>query len=123
MLSSSSKGQFYVLTAVVVVGFFLLLSRYIGPYSFIDSSRSVTDDEIFFFNNVKDKAEETVSLSNSTTLLPNLQNFTAIAKSEAARKGYIFVIGYDINLGDVDFEMGLVTDKYLLNSTFSVPRN
>ncbi|OGI15922.1 hypothetical protein A3K63_01025 [Candidatus Micrarchaeota archaeon RBG_16_49_10] len=120
MRSSLGKGQFYLLTAVVIVGFFFLMSKYINPYSFIDSSQAVIDDEIFFFNNLRNQAERVVKLSNDTTLAPNLESFSDIADEVAQEKHYIFSMNYTVRPSDVDFVMALVSEKYSLDSSFTV---
>ena len=124
MHNSSNKGQFYVLTSVVIVGFFFLLSKYVNPYSFIDSSKSITDDEIFFFNNVRDKAEKAVMVSglDDSTLNRNLNNFGTLAKDTAGEKGYIFLVRHRIDPVRVNFTMFLISDKYTLNSSFTINR-
>jgi hypothetical protein len=122
MRSTLNKGQFYVLTAVVIVGFFFLLSRYVSPYSFIDTSTAITDDEIFFFNNMRNKAEKTVQESESNELVNNLNNFTELSEKAGEKAEHIFVITYTLDSTDVNFDMSLITDKYTLNSSFSVPR-
>lgn len=128
MRNSLSKGQFYLLTAVVLVGFFFLLSKYINPYAFIDSSKPISDDEIFFFNNVKDTAEKTVSLHYGPVLGIDQKlksDLDALVEREtdlAGEKGYIFLMSHDVRPNRVNFLMALVSDKYILNSTFSVVR-
>ena len=69
----SKKAQFFVLTTVVIVGVFYSLSRSIDPYTFVDTSKAAYGGEILFFDNVKDKAIETVIISASDELLTNLQ--------------------------------------------------
>jgi hypothetical protein len=122
MLKSSNKGQFYILLAVVIVGFFFLLSKYVNPYSFIDTSKPITDDEIFFLNNIKDKSEKIVLESAPSHLNMNLNNFTKTAKDLAEDIGYIFAMSHRIHPNQVNFTIALISEKYVLNSTFLTPR-
>jgi len=94
---TSRKGEFFVLTAVIIVGVFYAMSRYINPYAFIDTSSAARGGEIFFFNNVKDKAEKTVRLSDSYDDLKwNLLQYKDFVEYAGADEGYRLVFSYDI---------------------------
>ncbi len=127
MLSlSSKKAQFFILTAVVIVGVFFTLSKYITPYAFVDTSRAVDAGEIFFFDNVKEKAIKTVEIINSTddTELNNtLQEYKTLVQEVAADKGFNLVFDYRINTETVNVTMILTSEKSILKSDFSIPRD
>ena len=121
--SLGRKAEFFVLTAVVIVGAFYSLSKYISPYSFIDTSKAVENDEFFFFENVKEKAIKTVKIGgDDTTLNNNLNEYKNFVKKMASEKGYIFDFNYTIQPTYVNISMLLISEKKTLSSSFSVPR-
>jgi len=119
---SSKKAQFFVLTTVVIVGVFYSLSKTIDPYTFIDTSTAAYGGEILFFDNVKDKAIETVRINDSDQLLPNLQKFKSHVEEVASEKGYTLGFYYSNTTTEVKIDMVLTSQKYTLRGNFTVPR-
>lgn len=123
MLSfSNRKGQFFILTAVVIVGVFYILSKYINPYSFIDTSEQADSGEVFFFNNIMEKTNKTVQISNPDALGMNLASFRTFAQQVATGKGYKLTYNYNISSSKVDVFMVLESQKYTLMGNFTVRR-
>lgn len=119
------KAQFFILTTVVIVGIFSILSKYINPYSFIDTSRAIEGGEIFFFDNVKEKANKTVEITNSTNtteLRENLDEYKDFVERMAGEKGYDLVFDYTIYPTNVNTTIILVSRKYTLKTNFIIPR-
>lgn len=121
--SSGKKAQFFILTTVVIVGVFYVLSKYLTPYSFIDTSRAVEDGEIFFFNNVKEKAVKTIEISVPAELRDNLEEYKQFVEDMAGEKGYDLSFDYNPRPLEVDIDMILLSQKYTLKSSFTVPRS
>ncbi|MEM5777123.1 MAG: hypothetical protein QXJ06_01605 [Candidatus Aenigmatarchaeota archaeon] len=125
MHNLSNKAQFFILTAVVFAGFFYMLSKYITPYSFIDTSKYVSSQEIFLFNNIKEKAIKTVKITqqnNPDGLVDNLITYREYAQKIARDNGYILFFEFDVNKETVDFNITLSSEKITLTSSFIVPR-
>lgn len=122
--SSSKKAQFFVLTTVVIVGVFYTLSKYINPYSFIDTSEAATGGESFFFDNVKGKAIETVELSpdNDLMLERNLEEYKEFVERTASDKGYNLNFNYEVTSNSVNVSMVLMSEKRTLKADFTIPR-
>ena len=127
--SSSSKAQFFLLSAFVISTCLLMLSRYIQPGSVLDTSRVVMKDEFFVFDNIKEKARETVRLSKSCEELKyNLEEFKIFAEEFASDIGslsfsYRFLSPCNLNGKDVqttiEFNLTLVSPSVKLNSVFN----
>ncbi|MBU5689290.1 MAG: hypothetical protein KQA41_03645 [Candidatus Aenigmarchaeota archaeon] len=125
MHSLSNKAQFFILTAVVFAGFFYILSKYITPYSFIDTSKYAYSQEIFLFNNIKEKAIKTVKITqqnNPDDLVNNLINYRNYAQKIARDNGYILFFEFTNTTTSVSFNMTLSSEKIKLTSSFIVPR-
>ena len=116
------KAEFFVLTTVVIVGVFYTLSKYINPYAFVDTSKAAMGREIFFFDNMKEKAIKTVEISDSTELNDNLQEYANFVKDMASEKGYSLVFNYTVETSTVDINMVLMSQKYTLKANFTVTR-
>lgn len=119
---SGKKAQFFILTTVVIVGVFYALSKYLTPYSFIDTSRGVEGGEVFFFNNLKEKTIKTVEISDPAELNNNLEEYRQFVEDMAGDKGYDMSFNYTVKSKEVDINMILLSQKYTLKSSFTVPR-
>ena len=119
---SSKKAEFFILTTVVIVAVFYTLNRYINPHAFIDTSTAVEGKETFFFDNVKEKAIETVKISDRNKLLDNLNTYKNFVESLASEKGYNMFFTYRNTTNDVTIYMILTSQKYTLNANFTVAR-
>lgn len=122
MPSLSNKAQFFLLTAVIIAGFFYTTSRYINPYSFIDTSKSAKSDEIFFFNNLKDKVVKTVAISKPNDLPANLNTYKNYIEGASRDKGYVLVFNYNNTTSNVGIKMILQSSRMTLTSDFIVRR-
>lgn len=120
---SNKKAQFFILTSVIIIGVFYALSKYVNPYSFIDTSVAAQSGEIFFFENVKDKTIKTVEISSPSQLTSNMNTFRTFAQGVAIDKGYTLVYNYNISSTNVNVSMVLSSNKMTLRSDFTVPRS
>ena len=85
-LSRSRKAQFFVLSAFTIVTIVFFLSQWIEPYTIIDTSSIALKEEFFIFNNIKEKAVETVKNSTCEELEYNLGEFKTFAENFASMK-------------------------------------
>ena len=118
----SRKAEFFVLTAVVIIGVFYNLSKYVNPYAFIDTSRAVEGSEEFLFDNIKEKAIKTVKISAPSELNDSLRTYKNTVEKLASDRGYNLVFYYDVNSTHVNFNLVLMSQKKTLKSSFSVQR-
>ncbi|MCD6226828.1 MAG: hypothetical protein J7J93_03510 [Candidatus Aenigmarchaeota archaeon] len=120
--SLGNKAQFFILTTVVIVGVFYTLSKYINPYSFIDTSKAAEQGEYFFFDNIQGKAVKTIELSNPDNLNDNLAAYKNFAENMAAENGYILDLNYTIVTNQVIIDMFMISEKITLKSSFTVDK-
>ncbi len=119
---SNKKAQFFILTSVIIVGIFYTLSKYVNPYSFVDTSTATQGSEIFFFENIKDKTIKTVEISSASQLSSNMNMFRNYVQNIAINKGYTLAYNYNISSTNVNVSMTLSSNKMTLKSDFTVPR-
>jgi len=119
MRKLSNKAQFFILTSVVIIGVFFSLSKYVNQYSFIDTSTAAEGAEIFMFENIKEKAIKAVQISNVTNFKPRLLEYKISVENMVADRGYTLVFNYFNVSNVVYFNMSLVSEKYILRSSFS----
>ncbi len=120
--SLNRKAEFFILTTVVIVAVFYTLSKYINPYAFIDTSTAIQGGEIFFFENVKEKAIKTVKISNSDDLPDNLNTYRNFVYDLASDEGYNVLFMYTNTTNKVHFYISLTSSKYTLRANFTVSR-
>lgn len=93
----SKKGQFFVLSAFVIVSILYFVSRWMEPYTIIDTSQVVLIEEPFVFNNIKEKVEYAILGSKSCGELKyNLEEYKIFVESYAMEKGYDVDLNYSI---------------------------
>lgn len=121
------KAQFFILSAVAIVGILFFVSRWIEPLSLLDTSSIVFQEEPFVFNNIKEKAIETVNQSKDCEDLKfNLEEYSIFVKNYAREKLFLldFSYSYDECIEglplDIVFNMTLKSKKIELASNFTV---
>ena len=130
--SSNFKGQFFILTAFAILTALFILSKYLQPSEIIDISRVILSDEVFIFNNIKEKAIEVVNISKSCEELKfNLEEYKIFAEKFASKHGKLLLFSYQLtspcesNGVDVpttiNFNLTLISPFVQINSNFSVP--
>lgn len=94
------KAQFFILSALTIVGILYLVSRWSEPYTIIDTSAVAVSEEIFIFNNVVDKARYLAynTCENPEELEYSLEEYKAFVEN--------YALGKNIN---IDFDISHVT--------------
>lgn len=96
-LLKSKKAQFFILSAFAIITILYLISRWIEPYTIIDTSSVVFQEAPFIFNNIKEKIAATVIGSKSCEDVRfNLEEYKNFIKSYALEKGYDLELNYTI---------------------------
>lgn len=136
--SSRSKGmkaQFFMLSAFAIVSILFLLSQWVKPGYVVDTSSNALLEEPFIFNNIKDKAEEVVSISeNCEALVYNMQEFENYLINYAAQKNLRLTFKWGFTSGGnlfshsvsdcpanqlTNFYIGLVSTSFGIDASFS----
>lgn len=126
-LLKSRKAQFFILSAVAIIGILYFLSRWLEPSTITDTSAVVLMEEPFIFNNIKEKAVETVEKSKSCEELKyNLDEYKKFVDSYVIKKGEIVLQYHFIapcyenppTPAVVEFTLNLTTPKAKLGSIF-----
>lgn len=88
-LLKSRKAQFFVLSAFTIVTILYLISGWVEPYTIIDTSSVVLMEETFVFNNIVEKANETIHISKTPEdLRYNIQEYKNFAEEYALGKNF-----------------------------------
>lgn len=94
-LSKSSKGQFFILSAVVIISAVFLISGLFEPSKIIDTSSVVLDEAPFIFENIKEKATATISGSKTCDDARfNLEEYKKFVEIYSLSKGYFLFFNY-----------------------------
>jgi hypothetical protein len=120
----SSKAQFLVITAFVIVSIFYLVSKWMQPYTIPDTSEIVLAEEPYVFNNIKEKALDIVATSGSCEELVNgLDEYKTYVEYYAFRK---LIVYFDYTLEtpcykpDPDFPVLVLFDIRVQSQTMKV---
>jgi len=123
------KAQFFILSAFAIVAMLYLISRWIEPFTIVDTSQVALMDEIFIFNNIKEKTATVIKDSKTCEDLNyNLQEYKDFVESYALSKGYRISFAYLLTpcIPNVPFpvyaaqiNLTLQSPRATLNSQFS----
>jgi hypothetical protein len=96
----TSKGQWFILSAVMATGVFLAISGLFKTYNVIDTSESARINEDFQFFNIRDQFNNVVAQTpctgDNTELSKNLREFKAFSERSASEMGYLLYINYSL---------------------------
>lgn len=91
------KGQFFVLTAVFIVSLLFALSVWLQPWKKARVEEVAMAEEVFIFNNLLEKADETVKNAKSMEELKyNLDEYVNFVKQYLLTYGYEFELHHSI---------------------------
>lgn len=91
-----SKGQWFIISAVIAVGAFLSISLVMKDFFVVDTSDVARIDEDFHFWNVQEQFSAAVVRSDCASLDNNIKEYNAYSKKELAKKGYFLHTDYEI---------------------------
>lgn len=128
IMKKVKKGQFFVLSAVAIVTILFFVSRWIGPTTQIDTSTNALSEELFTFDNIKEKTTSVVKNSESCDDLNyNLQEYKNFIDNFAREKNYKIGFTYTITpcseeLGGAvaGFSLRIISDKVDARGTFDI---
>lgn len=122
-LLKSRKAQFYVLSAVAIIGILYFLSRWMEPSSITDTSSIVLMDEPFIFDNIKEKAVETVQKSKSCDEMKyNLEEYKNFVENYGLQNNLVVNLTIEDKYacpGTINFELSLMSTKMTIESNFT----
>jgi hypothetical protein len=96
----SSKGQWFIISAVMATGVFLAISGLFKTYNMIDTSENARMSEDYYFSNVREQFNSVVAqtpcTSDNTVLSRNLREFKAFSEKSMAEMGYLLYLNYSL---------------------------
>jgi len=115
--SRYSKGQWFLISAIIVSGAFLAIAALFRGYYDIDTSTIAQFNEDYYFKNIKDQFNATVQDSNCTDMQENLDEFAYFAQKNMEERGYLLFMNYTIDnclLKNVRLGMLLASERAIL---------
>lgn len=95
--SSRSKGQWFLISAVIAVSAFLSISIVLKDFFVIDSSVTARNREDQYMWNIKEQFENVVEKSSCTEMDANLNEYMNFVKNRLWESGYLVYIEYAHN--------------------------
>ncbi len=94
---SARKGQFFIMTTLVIVTILFFIGRWSDSVTHIDTSNIVLSDEQFTFDNIYEKTTEVVKKSATCDdLTYNLQEYKDFISDFSKTKNYKIDFNYNI---------------------------
>lgn len=122
------KAQFFILSVFIMITILFVISEFIQPSSIFDTSSVVISDDVFTFNNIKEKAISVVDLSeNCKDLSLNLEEYKNFIQKVATQKNQQIVFNYDLSSCKdstltTDFYVALVSTHSSEDATFTATK-
>ncbi|MCX6815279.1 MAG: hypothetical protein NT120_00310 [Candidatus Aenigmarchaeota archaeon] len=116
------KGQWFLISAVIVTGVFLSMSTLFKTYSLMDPSVTARNNENIYFDNIKEKFYDVVSGSDCTNMNRNLREFTTFTSREVGALGYLLLMNYsvDCNTKQSGLSIFLASSKVILCKNYNI---
>ena len=127
--SSKSKSQFFVLSAIAIVTISIILSKWIQPYTIPDTSYMAMKNEFHIFQNIKEKAAETVKISkNCEDLRFNLEEFKNFVENFCSERNLMINLTYNMEncedeIRTVNFTMVMRSVNSYISDSFIADSN
>jgi uncharacterized protein YpmS len=124
-LLSYRKAQFFILSAFAIATILYFVSKWIQPAAIIDTSKVALIEEPFIFNNIKEKAIETIKSSkNCEELKYNLEEYKIFVTRFALERNFKLEFNYSdffcaANLV-IPLTIKLSSPEVEINSSFNV---
>jgi len=96
------KGQWFLISAVIMSSIFLTISIFLKGYYHVDTSKVALTDEDYYFRNIVEELNKT--LKNSY----NVDEFIFFVEQKMAERGYLLKIN---ELGSNKFEINLTSER------------
>lgn len=91
------KGQWFIVSAVIATGVFLVISNLFKTYYVFDTSVTARANEDFHFRNINQTFFDIVAGSDCSDMDKNIREYRAFAEREMNNLGYRFFLNYTIN--------------------------
>ena len=122
---NSKKGQWYIISAVVVSAILLVISTYFRGYYTIDPSVVALYNEDFIMINIISELNKTIAYScpDEDKLEENLNRFINFAEEKYRNLGYFVDINITsrIDCTSTSFSIVIKTDRMQITKTISLP--
>ncbi len=96
---SRSKGQWFLISAVIATGAFLSISLVLKDYFVIDASDQARGREDYYLSNIKDQFVQVVEQSpcgpGDETMASSIDSYIAFVRGRFSELGYFIYIEYD----------------------------
>jgi len=119
--NSRIKGQWFLISAVVISGAFLAISVMFKDYLILDQSVVVRMDEDFYFHNIKEGLNRTVNITgfdlpDCDSLKTKLDEFIFFSKERMAENGYYLYVekSVDCIANTASFGILLASDRMVV---------
>ncbi len=111
--SSGKKGQWYLVSAVMVSGAFLVISALFKNYYIVDTSQIAMMNEDYYFWDLRSAFEKTIEDAGfdqpgCTNLNRRLDEFMVFSQKSMAEKGYYLFMNKSIDCANEKVEYGML---------------
>ena len=119
-----SKGQWFIISAIIVSSSLLTISVLFKSFSSVDTSKSFQIEEDYLAQSIENAFNSTIISNgydqpNCVNLNRELNEFVIFSRRKLAESGYLLDIKYDVNCLNrkTDFNIFIASDKLNITRT------
>lgn len=119
---SKCKGQFFVISSIILVSVMFLISQYLFDYGKVNLTKTGELRELDYIRIIKENLIETARNSLCERLEEELSDSEKFMENQLAEKGIGFSVEHDIiSCSEVNFSFNITSSNYFSRTEFSYP--
>lgn len=116
------KGQFFIISTVIIVAAVILLTQYLFDYRKVDLTSLEETKELNYIQSIKDSLKSTVDNSDCTRLDSNLIETEKFMKNQLIQEGITLNIAHTVlSCPRTSFEFNISSSGFFSNTKFTYP--
>ncbi|MCD6557494.1 MAG: hypothetical protein J7K31_00475 [Candidatus Aenigmarchaeota archaeon] len=116
---AGKKGQWFIISAIVISSAFLVISMLFKGYYLIDTSSSATIDEDYYFENIQSDLNNVIDSSDCSNVTKNLNKFIEFAREEMGKKGKYLDVNYTISCPTIFLTASLRSNQMTIQDSWA----
>lgn len=119
--SSGSKGQFFIISSVIIVSLITLVAQYLSDYRKVDLTSAQETDELEYISQIKNTLVSAAANSRPETREEELTYTENFLKEQLGKKGISLGVQHKIYADKIFFSFSMTTPRFSSSTEFYYP--
>lgn len=121
-INSNRKGQFFIISAVIIASLLLIISHYFSGFSAISLTKNFEMSELGYIGMIKKSLNDTASIANCDALDEEISSAENFFSRKLAEQGIQMTAAHSIaSCGSVRFGFNLSSSGFFSSTEFNYP--